>query len=53
MKDVGVEYNSYNACIKYYILYKGEEYVTNTKCPKCEESRYNEIGKKIQLSLFM
>jgi len=54
MKYVGVVYNSYHACINNYILYKQEEYDTNTKYLKCKESRYSEKRKKkLQLSLFV
>jgi len=46
MKDVGVEYNSYHACINNCILYREEEYDAKNECRKCRESRYSEKGEK-------
>ena len=47
MKDVGVKFNSYHACINDYILYRGEEYDTKIEYTKCKESRYTKKGKKL------
>ena len=39
MKEIGMEYQSIDACLNDYIIYYGQ-YASENKCPQCEISRY-------------
>ena len=48
MKEIGMEYQSIDACPIDHIIYYGN-YASKNKCPQCEISRYrtDQVTKKV------
>ena len=48
MKDIGMEYNIYDACPNDHILYYGKN-INLKECPVCHTSRYcqDQVSKKV------
>ena len=48
MKEIGVEYQSIDACLNDHIIYHGQ-YASGKKCPQCEISRYrtDQLTKEV------